>query len=355
METEKVFYYSGASARPHAVQVLVLSDQLHVSDMEGMEHPLIFPLAATVHNKVGSHYFIYLDKSGLSYLHFHKDHELAGQLCSKAGIGTGWYARLMQQKLALLLPLLLMLAAALYFVVITAIPFLGAWMITKEQEKLMGDRLHEVLLQQSSLSGDTIDSAGTRKLQAFADHIRLSDTYTMQVTLVRSDIVNAYALPGGHIVVYSALLDQLQSPESLAALLSHESAHINERHSLKSLLRNAANSILISIIFGDVSGISGAVVGNAQSLNGLSYSRKLEKEADEKGMELLHRNNIPLKGMEELMQTLQKQGDLPRSLSFLSSHPLTRERARRASEYARTHPQAQTMDTTLTILFKAMK
>jgi predicted Zn-dependent protease len=196
------------------------------------------------------------------------------------------------------------------------------------------------MLDQAAMTGAYVDSTGTIELQDFADQLNLSRTYPIRVTLVKSDIVNAYALPGGNIVVYSGILKKIKTPEELAALLSHESTHVNERHSLKSLLRSAANGLIVSILLSDASGITGTLVSNAQTLNGLSYSRSLEKEADQKGMELLLANGVDLEGMRDLMRTLEAEGDVPGSISFLSSHPLTKERIQAATKFIKDHPQS---------------
>jgi predicted Zn-dependent protease len=168
-------------------------------------------------------------------------------------------------------------------------------------------------------------------------------------------VVNAFALAGGQIVVYSGLLQKIETPEALAALLAHESAHVNERHSLRSLLRNAANAILLSVVFNDATGISAALVGNVNTLNGLRYSRSLETEADEEGMNLLLANKVDLNGMRALMQTLEKEGDAPDRLSFLSTHPLTKNRIKKAERYIQKHPQEVAQRADLKALFQTLK
>ena len=121
------------------------------------------------------------------------------------------------------------------------------------------------------------------------------------------------------------------------------------------MLRSAAHGIIISVIFSDASGISGAVVSNAEALNGLHYSRSLESEADRKAMDILLANGVKLEGMRQLMQTLQKEGDVPGSLSFLSSHPLTRERIKEAGRYIGQHPQPAGQRPDLQKLFQQLK
>ena len=87
-------------------------------------------------------------------------------------------------------------------------------------------------MYQSMMQGETIDKERTKLLQEFARSMQLSNNYPIKLTVVKNKEVNAYAIPGGNIVVYSGILKAMRSPDELAALLGHETAHINERHSL---------------------------------------------------------------------------------------------------------------------------
>lgn len=356
MENNTLLYYDGVSARATPVRVLLLADQLQLHDETDDRLLHSFPLKGTAHNTVGHTHYLYLDARGLQYLQYPADHPLAAPLAGeveKANPALG--QRLMKQKTIVLIPLMLALAIGLYFLVVNLVPFLGMGVIGVQQEIAMGDKLRQVMEREERLIGARVDTTGTRNLQAFADALKLSKGYPIRVTLVRSKIVNAYALPGGQVVVYSGILEKIKTPEELAALLAHESVHVNERHSLRSMLRSAAHGIIISVIFSDASGVSGAVVSNAEALNGLRYSRSLESEADRKAMEILLANGVKLEGMRQLMRTLQKEGDVPGSLSFLSSHPLTKERIKEAGRYISQHPQKSTSRPDLEQLFQELK
>jgi beta-barrel assembly-enhancing protease len=356
MEEEKILYYNGTSARPYTVRVLSFNDQLHLH--EENEECLIdkFPLKGMSHNQINNIHYIYLDQKGLQYLQFGANHPLVRILRQQVwSANPSWGQKLMKQKIGLLLSVMLLLAIGVYFFVMNLVPFLGMHMIGKEQEIKMGDRMNDLMLKEARLLGSDIDSAGTSKLQEFAARLKLSSKYPIRVTLVNSNMVNAYALPGGKVVVYKGILRKIDTPEALAALLAHESTHVNERHSLRSLMRNAASGIVVAVIFNDATGVSGALVGNANTLNGLSYSRSLETEADEKGMDLLAQNNVSLKGMQQLMQVLQKKGDMPGSLSFLSTHPLTKQRIKDAENYIKNHPQQEIERNDLQQIFNSLK
>jgi predicted Zn-dependent protease len=219
----------------------------------------------------------------------------------------------------------------------------------------MGDQLKAVMLQDDAAFRDNTPVPGTRELQSFADKMKLSSTYPIRLTLVDNDIVNAYALPGGNIVVYKGILQKLKTADELAALLSHESTHINERHSLRSILRSTANAIIISIIFGDASGLSGTIISSAETLTGLHYSRSLESEADWKGMNLMVVNKVNVKGMRALMQRLQEEEGSAGKFSFIRTHPLTRERIRAADQFVKKYPSSGGNREDLQLIFKELK
>lgn len=350
-----ILFYDGYNARPAAVQVQLVNESLHLYEFYDQRFIQSFPLSGIHLNHVGSNYFIYLDPKGLIYLQLPADHPLVQQLEAEMGrVKRGWVQKLMRQKLALLVPLMLVLATGLYFLLLSLVPYLGLKLIEKESEISLGNQLHEVVLNEMSVFRRR-DTTGTYLLQAFAKELELSSEYPIRVTLLRSSTVNAYALPGGRVVVFTGLLEKLETPESLAALLAHECTHVNERHSLRSLLRSGANSLLISILLGDATGISGALAGNIENLSGLRYSRGLEQQADELGMELMVKNRVSPQGMVQLMKVLEKQGDLPGQLSFLSSHPLTRERIKWATKFSEKHSNGNFNSERLQARFEQVK
>jgi predicted Zn-dependent protease len=188
-----------------------------------------------------------------------------------------------------------------------------------------------------------IDKNASLILQNFTNQLQLSKQYPIKVSVAVSDEVNAYALPGGHIVVNTAILKELQTPESLVALLSHEATHINRRHSLQNILSSMGSGFVIGLFTNAGGSAAKIIVGNADYLVHMNYSRKLEKQADEEGMVLMEKNKINPVGMIQLMQELKKSNDDSslKALSFLSSHPLTDERIADAEKYSKTHPNTE--------------
>lgn len=171
----------------------------------------------------------------------------------------------------------------------------------------------------------TLDQNRSKILNEFAAELNLANKRPLHFNVVRSKEVNAFALPNGEIVVFSSLLKKLESPAQLVALIGHEVSHVNERHSMKLLSRNLAGYLVISLLLGDVSGMTAVLTDNAQQLQQLSYSRSNEEQADALGFQILIRNNQDPKGMLQLFEKLKAESsdDIP---EMLSTHPLPNAR-----------------------------
>ena len=171
------------------------------------------------------------------------------------------------------------------------------------------------------------DSARTVAINEFFKTLKDVKQQNIQIDVIDDDeMVNAFALPGGHIVVYSGILRKMQGPEELAALLAHEYAHVEKRHTMRMLLRSTANFVFISIVFSDMNAVSTVLIENMHSLRTLSYNRALETEADARGLEILQANRIDPDGMVRLFQRLKDEHEGSEPPAILSTHPALEDR-----------------------------
>ncbi len=109
---------------------------------------------------------------------------------------------------------------------------------------------------------------------------------------------NAFALPGGRVVVTEALLAEMTGPEQLAGVLAHEIGHVAERHSLSALISQAGLAAVVASLAGGMSDAGGAVI--MRGLTSLSYSRRAENEADRVAVETLAALNYNLDPLADL-------------------------------------------------------
>ncbi|MEK7341211.1 MAG: M48 family metallopeptidase [Candidatus Binatota bacterium] len=154
--------------------------------------------------------------------------------------------------------------------------------------------------------------------------------YTFRIIVVDDPTLNAFAAPGGYIVLFRGLLEKSQSPEELAGVLAHELQHILQRHATQTLLRHASTGLLLSAIMGDISGTSAYGLEAARTLGTLRYSRSNEEEADAGGLRMLFQAGIDPAGMISFFETMKMEsGGEPELLSYLSTHPSIEERVER--------------------------
>ena len=217
--------------------------------------------------------------------------------------------------------LLLFVGFISYTWLIPAIMVTAANVFPKNIEIELGDKMKD-----SFVSSEDIDSQKTFLINKFYANINCNSTYPIYISVVKSDIQNAYALPGGNIIIFTALLDSLKTSEQLVALIGHETGHIYYRHTLKMLFKSLANYIIISAIFQDVSGILSVIVDHASSIENLSYNRTVERESDAFGYAVMKKNSLNPKGMLELFNLLNRSSKGDKIPAFLSTHPQLSER-----------------------------
>lgn len=166
-------------------------------------------------------------------------------------------------------------------------------------------------------------------VQAIVDQLiaaRPGTPYKYKVTLAKDTEVNAFAAPGGYLVVNQGLLSKTRRPEELAGVLAHEIQHVEQRHATKGICRELTMGALIRAASGG-SGDLAAAAGAAKTLGGLSYSRQAEEEADMKGLALMQAARLDPRGMVAAFEMLGADGgDLPSELAYFSTHPRTTDR-----------------------------
>lgn len=83
--------------------------------------------------------------------------------------------------------------------------------------------------------------------------------YTFEITVVKSDVVNAFALPGGYIVVFTGLMKKAESAEEVAGVLAHELNHVLQRHGLERIVKQLGFVAVVSIVLGNQQGLGGVM------------------------------------------------------------------------------------------------
>ena len=204
----------------------------------------------------------------------------------------------------------------------------------------MGDTMGLGLAQSA---GVCTDAAGVNALATMTD-LLTEDTampYELEIHVVNIPMVNAFAAPGGKIVIARGLLDEAKSADEVAGVLAHELGHVKHRHPLERMI--------------DVYGfelVLGSMGGNMGSYGGLmllmKFSRDDEREADRTGLALLREAHVASAGFADFFKRLEKKhGKMPGAMQFLSTHPQPKEREqaiRNADQNTATAPALSSQD-----------
>jgi predicted Zn-dependent protease len=210
--------------------------------------------------------------------------------------------------------------------------------ISDEQEKELGDKFQAQILADSvtypqykatSPQHDSVInyiSAMGQKIVA-AQKDRTSLNFTFQ--LINNDtMINAFAIPGGHVFVYTGLLKAAGSAAEVAGVLAHEIAHVTKRHGANQLMKSEGLSLVNQILFGsDSTSIAGAVLNICENLLFLKFSRNDEYQADSCAVKYTVASQYNPYGMKKFFETLMAKypnGNTP--FEVLSTHPATADR-----------------------------
>ncbi|MFH1808168.1 MAG: M48 family metallopeptidase [Pseudomonadota bacterium] len=153
--------------------------------------------------------------------------------------------------------------------------------------------------------------------------------------------VNAFAMPGGFVYVYTGLLKKASDEAELMSVLSHEVSHVTERHVAERLIAANGIQVVTELALGAKPDLLGQLVAGIVS-NGflLTYSRDQEREADSKGLATEVKAGYDPNGFVSFFKKLDD--GTPALLAILSSHPATQERIASAQTWIRQHGSVPT-------------
>ncbi len=216
-----------------------------------------------------------------------------------------------------------------YFLIDHASPFVTD-MIPYEWEQKIGSYAFEnYLLGKQNIKNPKVISA----IKAIVNRIDQFDDaeITYEIAVIDADMVNAFAFPGGFVIVTSGLINSSEQPEQIAGVLAHELTHVIERHGMRKLVRQAGLGILIGIVLGDTSSLSQLVELSSQ-LDSLTFDRDQELRADNGAIKIMQAAGISpqhfVAFFKKIKQLNSVAGDIP---EILSTHPLTDKRIERVA------------------------
>ncbi|MGD9906000.1 MAG: M48 family metallopeptidase [Vicinamibacterales bacterium] len=141
---------------------------------------------------------------------------------------------------------------------------------------------------------------------------------------------NAFALPGGTVVLLDELVATARADDEIVAVLAHEIGHLHGRHTMRHVLQTSVAGVLVAAVVGDVLSLSSYAAALPAFLLDARYSRDFEREADRFGLDLLDRAGVDRGHFVRFLTRMEQEhpSGVP---GFLSTHPRAEERGRAAA------------------------
>lgn len=217
-------------------------------------------------------------------------------------------------------------------------------LVSSDEVMNLASKSYQQTLSQARQKGVLdVNASQLARLKRIANHLipqtsvyRTDATkWQWEVHIIQAETMNAYVMPGGKIVFYSGIIDNLKLTDAeIAAIMGHEMAHALREHSREKLSRSMATGGVISI----ASAAFGLSAGQAQVAQlagdvGLSlpHSRTQESEADKIGLELMARADYNPNAAVSLWQKMQAKSGSS-GPQFLSTHPSSSNRIKQIQD-----------------------
>ncbi|RZJ73278.1 M48 family metallopeptidase [Flavobacterium sp.] len=192
-------------------------------------------------------------------------------------------------------------------------------------EKKLGKLIWKTIKEtEDVITNDSVVDPVERIFERLVEKNDINDD-NIKLHIVRSSEINAFALPDGHLVVYTGLIENCKDQSELAGVIGHEIAHIEKDHVMKKLMKEFGLAVLVNMTTGG----KGAQVGGEvlRALSSSAYDRELESEADRTSVNYLVKAKLNVEKFAEFMYGMSRNQQLPGVVYWISTHPESEERA----------------------------
>ncbi len=343
-------YFDGETARPHEV-ICTLSDDALVFTHDGEQQTWPYSeLRAPARAPGETTLILSLRRGPGPRLYIDDpDGDFANQLARPAKrLRRGRPSFWLDAGRAVVFAVCTLFSAALVFEALPRAGRLAVELVPAQIEARIGDRVYARIEDTSFFAGEScVGRPHYAEAQAALDalaaeiHATAPSPFSLSIEIRQSGIPNAFALPGGRIVILDAILDDMTGPDALAGVLAHEIGHVRERHSLASLVSRMGLAVSLAVVTGGGSDSTGALI--ASSVASLSHSRHAENEADQFAIDAMRELGVALEPTADLFASFaDATGASGGAATVLSTHPDPRARAETiraaATEYLPTRP-----------------
>jgi Zn-dependent protease with chaperone function len=174
---------------------------------------------------------------------------------------------------------------------------------------------------------------GLLSLTAPLTNVIVLGTNHLTFFIAENEDPNAYALPGGYVVVNTGLLELVERPEELLGVIAHEVAHVKLKHSLRHTIAGVGPFMLFGVMMGGQGGVVGLLGDTTDLVVQSGFSQEYETEADDEGWRILLAANVDPRGMADIFRKFRdlemKENPNDEGLQAFSTHPATEKRIAR--------------------------
>jgi beta-barrel assembly-enhancing protease len=218
--------------------------------------------------------------------------------------------------------------------------------VTTQQELEMGAQYAAEINRQLPI---VRDGSANSYINQLGDQIARSGQRGFNYTfyIVNSDVVNAFAVPGGHVYVNRGLIERTRNMAELAGVLAHEIGHVEHRHGAEQMERmqraNLGVNLAYILLGRQPGGAEGTLINAAGSVYFARHSREAENEADASAVPMMVAAGINPNGLITMFQLLiAEQRRSPSALEqWFSTHPTTQDRIEHTQQIIARVPASQ--------------
>ena len=331
-------FYDGKSAKRNSVQISVVGTDLEVrgEDNNILARWPFADLQATVESpKTGALRLIHTTSEDAVLIATNA--ELVSRIATFLSAKPrkqhthGFSAR----HVAAVFAVTVLVGALIYFTLPKLVQPIAA-LIPLEWEQSLGERILASIPGAEQSCHSTAGAEALTNLTARLAAV-MQLPYPVKVSVAELEFENAFATPGGFIVIGNSLLVEMQSPNELAGVLAHEMAHIAERHPMSHAVRIMGLSLIFEMLIGGDSGLTDTLAQGARILLLFSHSRDDERMADHISLDALKQARIQTDGLAAFFTRLEKKyahlenGSLGAVMAWLRTHPSFAERRQSAA------------------------
>jgi Zn-dependent protease with chaperone function len=225
--------------------------------------------------------------------------------------------------------------AILFWVLTEGIAYMVPYLPPQSEQwlKPIGD---EYIQQETKKNHITTDADYDALLKDLTLHLPTPPLVKMSVYKGLGDTINAYALPGGKIVLYDGLMRQLDDIDARRFVLAHEMGHVYHRHAIQALGKGVIYGTLLMPATIAFPQLSGSII-SLLNVSSMQHSQAKELEADRYAVMLLKASNYDAHAGVKVFQLLEKSTKNAKTPEFLRTHPPDVERIAQIDALTRGH------------------